>query len=149
MAALFSLDFMNKKIEGTKSAYDRASKGSGRTFEELERLLKLHPDFQCVIVKPEIKIGKQTYKGLNTKFMERFIKAQPNSDELMAEFERVKAFAKATQEVAFPFIKKWFLDKFSTEDEKFDMEKAREIISAYEQAEATRYTASESEAAAA
>ena len=37
----------------------------------------------------------------------------------------------------------------SPKKEKFDMEKAREIISAYELAEATRYTASESEAAAA
>ena len=145
----FKTNYLTKTIEGTKSAFDRAGKSSGKTHEELERLLKLHPDFQCVTVKPEIKSGKKTYKGLNIKFMERFIKAQMRRDEFMAEFERVNAYAKATQEVAFPFIKKWFLDKFSTEDEKFDMEKAREIISAYEQAEAAKYTASESEAAAA
>ena len=145
----FKTNYLTKTIEGTKSAFDKASKGTGEMFEELERLIRLHPEYQCVVVKPKVNINKQTYDGLNIKFMERFIMTQMRSDEFMAEFERVKAYANATQKVAFPFIKKWFLNKFSTENEKFDMEYAREVISAYEQAEATRYTASESEAAAA
>ena len=45
----FIIDFINKKIIGTKASFDKASKGSGAIYEELATKVAKHPAFELVI----------------------------------------------------------------------------------------------------
>lgn len=42
----FIIDFINKKIIGTKASFDKASKGSGAIYEELATKVAKHPAFE-------------------------------------------------------------------------------------------------------
>ena len=129
----FTIDFLNKSIVGTKTSFDRASKGSGRIYEELTDKMAAHPEFKMVIKaqKAVSTKSKRTYEGLDFAFMEEFIAMQENAELLMKKYEAVKRQAKNRNEPTYPLTKKWFLKAFSTKENPFDMEKAKKKISDY------------------
>ena len=129
----FTIDFINKKIIGTKASFDKASKGFGPAYEELSEKISKHPDFTLEVKEPKKHTtkAKRTYNGMDFDFMEAYIETRENAEQLMTEYKSVRAKAKEWGMSIYPFTKKWFLDKFDPNGEGFDMEKAKEKISNY------------------
>ena len=92
-----------------------------------------HPDFKLVEKEQKHKStkAKRTYDGLDFDFMEAYIEIQPASEKLKNEYESVKQMAANCGTSKYPLTKKWFLGKFGTEDQPFDMEQARKEIADY------------------
>ena len=88
----FTIDFVNKKIIGTKASFDKAGKGEGAIYEELATKIAAHPDFELVVKeqKKRSNKAKQTYDGLTFDLMKTFIAIQPNSASLMNGYEGAK-----------------------------------------------------------
>ena len=125
-APRFIVDFINKKIIGTKASFDKASKGFGSIYEELAAKVAKHPDFT-----PEVKEqkkhstkAKKTYEGLDYKLMEDYIRIQANGIKVMRKYEAVKKFAKKAGKTVYPIVKKWFLAVY----EDFDVKEAEDAI---------------------
>ena len=129
----FTIDFINKKIVGTKASFDKASKGFGPAYEELSEKISKHPDFEMEVKKPKKHTtkAKRTYNGMDFDFMEAYIETRENAEQLMTEYKSVRAKAKEWGMSIYPFTKKWFLGEFDPDCEGFDMEKAKEEISNY------------------
>ena len=133
MNVRFTIDFINKSIIGTKSSFNKAGKGFGAEYEELAAKMAAHPDFKLVEKEQKHKStkAKRTYDGLDFDFMEAYIEIQPASEKLKNEYESVKQMAVNCGSSKYPLTKKWFLGKFGTEDQPFDMEQARKDITDY------------------
>ena len=133
MNVRFTIDFINKSIIGTKSSFNKAGKGFGAEYEELAAKMAAHPDFKLVEKEQKHKSAKakRTYDGLDFDFMEAYIEMQTDAQKLKNEYESVKQMAANCGTSKYPLTKKWFLGKFSTEDQPFDMEQARKEISDY------------------
>ena len=133
MNVRFTIDFINKSIIGTKSSFNKAGKGFGAEYEELAAKMAAHPDFKLVEKEQKHKStkAKRTYDGLDFDFMEAYIEIQPASEKLKNEYESVKQMAANCGTSKYPLTKKWFLGKFGTEDQPFDMEQARKDITDY------------------
>ena len=63
--------------------------------------------------------------------MEQYINTESKAEMLRKEYDAVRAEAKEKTGKEYPLTKKWFLGKFSDENNPFDMDKAREMISSY------------------
>ena len=61
-----------------------------------------------------------------------------NAEEMQREYKAIQKAAKECRMKAFPMTKKWFLDKFRTEEKPFNMDDAREKISKFRIAQATK-----------
>ena len=148
-------------ISGTTANFKKASKGSGAAYEELCRLMKEHPTFKLDEIKPtkHIEGKKRTYEGLNLSFIKTYIGIKDSAEADLAEFEKVKKYAEDSKLAVFPFVKKWFIEKFGEADENsatdkigktikhFDMELAKAQISAYQQDKAKNYESAEAASA--
>ena len=108
MKTIFTLNFVNKSIVGTKSAIARANKCLEPEYSELCALLEKHPSFKVEVKK----IEKKTYHGLNFQAMKDFIATQENSKLMLAKFEKVMEVAEA-KGAKYPLTKKWFLKNYS------------------------------------
>ena len=137
-AARFTLNFFDKTITGTKASFNKANKGFGPEYEELTAKMAAHPDFKLVIKEQKAKAtkAKRSYEGMDTKFIKDFIATLTNAKEVMAEYDAVQKMAKDCDTKAFPMTKKWFLGKFGTEEEGFDMVAAKERITNFRIAQA-------------
>ena len=133
MNVRFTIDFINKSIIGTKSSFNKAGKGFGAEYEELAAKMAAHPGFKLVEKEQKHKStkAKRTYDGLDFDFMEAYIEMQPEAQKLKKEYEAVKEMAVNCGSSKYPMTKKWFLGKFGTEDQPFDMEQARKDITDY------------------
>ena len=131
-AVRFTLNFFDKTITGTKASFNKANKGFGPEYEELTSKMAAHPDFTLVVKEQKTKTtkSKRTYEGMDFKFMEDYI-ATFEDVSLAKEYEAVKQMAEDCGTKAYPLTKKWFLGKFGTEDQPFDMEQARKDITDY------------------
>ena len=108
---VFTLNFVNKSIVGTKSAITRANKCLEPEYSELCALLEKHPDFKVEVKQIEQKKDKKTYTGLTFDAMEAYISNLENSEVKLIEFEAVKKVATA-KGAKYPLTKKWFLKKY-------------------------------------
>ena len=137
-AVRFTLNFFDKTIIGTKASFNKANKGFGPEYEELTSKMAAHPDFTLEVKEQKHKTtkSKRTYDGLDFTFMEDFISTLTNAKEMMAEYKAVKKMADDCGTKAYPLTKKWFLGKFGTEDEGFDMAAAKERITNFRLAQA-------------
>ena len=129
----FTINFFDKQIIGTKSSFNKAGKGFGDEYEELAAKMAAHPDFKLVVKEQKHKStkAKRTYDGLDFDFMEAYIEMQTDAQKLKNEYESVKQMAANCGTSKYPLTKKWFLGKFGTEDQPFDMEQARKDITDY------------------
>ncbi len=137
--ARFTIDFFAKTISGTKTSFNKASKGISPFYEELTMKMNAHPTFTLVIKEPKHKSNKakRTYDGMDFAFMEDYISIQGvKTAQIMSEYQAVKAFAKEQKMSVYPFTKKWFLGEFDPDGEGFDMEKAKKEISDWKMASA-------------
>ena len=118
MKNLFAIDFANNAIVASKTTLKKASIPNSAEYKALMKLMKQNPTF--AIVEKDIKKaeGKQTYKGLNATFIEKYISIQANAADLTAQYEQAAKMGK------FPLVRKWFLSTF----ENFNMELAKAEI---------------------
>ena len=123
--SLFSVDVIAKTISASNATLIRAQNPNSAEYVELNLLRADNPDFKVVQKQPKKK--KETYDGLNFDFMEDFIQAQPDADEVMVEFECVKL----VNNNRYAPVKKWFLDAYKDDEGKFDMVKAKAEITAH------------------
>ena len=127
--ARFTIDFVGKKIVGTKASFNKAGTGVGAIYEELAAKVAAHPDFELVIKEQKHRSNKakQTYDGLNFPLMEKFIAIQEDAETLTKAYTNAKQMARNTGVSVYPFVKKWFLGQFKN----FDVAEAKEAISDY------------------
>ena len=118
MKNLFAIDFANNTIVASKTTLKKASIPNSAEYKALMKLTKQNPTF--TVVEKEIKKaeGKNTYKGLDKAFVEKYISIQDNADDLN------KQYAKASEMGKFPLVRKWFLNTFKN----FDMDAAKEAV---------------------
>lgn len=142
-AVRFTLNSFDKTITGTKASFNKANKGFGPEYEELTSKMAAHPDFTLVVKEQKTKTtrAKRSYEGMDFTFMEDFISTLTNAKEMMAEYKAVKKMADDCGTKAYPLTKKWFLGKFGTEDEGFDMAAAKEAIAQHRLAMAAEMAA--------
>lgn len=140
-SARFTIDFLNKKIIGTKASFDKASKGISPIYEELTVKTKAHPNFVLEVKEPKHKSNKpkRDYNGMDFAFIEDYINLQSNAATIMREYQAVKVFAKEQKMSIYPFVKKWFLGEFDPDGEGFDMAKAQMEITNWKIAQAVLY----------
>ena len=119
---IFSINFTEQTISGSKSALKKASNPASAEYKELTTKMALHPTFK--VVEKEPNTNKNTYKDMDYKFMRNYINAQPNAKELLAEFETAKAMFSGK----YPLVKKWFLDTFKDDAESFKVSEAKKTI---------------------
>ena len=111
MNAIFTYNFVNKTIVGTKSAINRANKGMKPEYDTLCEMLADHPDFTVAEKQINHKADKKKYNGLTLPRMKEYIETQPNSKERLIEFAAIQKVA-ATKGAKYPLTKKWFLATF-------------------------------------
>lgn len=111
MNAIFTYNFVNKTIIGTKSAINRANKGMKPEYDTLCEMLAAHPDFTVEEKQIKHKADKKKYKGLTLPRMEAYIETQPNSEKRLIEFAAIQKVATA-KGALYPLTKKWFLATF-------------------------------------
>ena len=129
--ARFTIDFVKKQIIGTKSDLNKAKYYGSDEYEELCELMKAHPRFNVVAKKVKKNEGKQTYSSLNFTLIESYISIQPDAEKIMREYEAIKISAKNLGRSVYPRVKRWFLEKFSSESKPFNVDEAtREIENA-------------------
>ena len=119
---IFTIDFTNSTISGSKSALRKASNPASEEYKELTAKMAAHPTFK--VVEKAANTSKNTYKDMDYKFMLNYISTQPNADELKAEFETAKAMFGGK----YPLMKKWFLDTFKDDADTFKVSEAKKQI---------------------
>ena len=120
--SIFSINFTNNTIYGSKSALKKASNPNTAEHKELMKVLAEHPTFK--VAEKEPNENKNTYKDMDYKFMRNYINAQPNAEELMVEFETAKQMFGGK----YPLVKKWFLDTFKDDADSFKVSEAKKQI---------------------
>ena len=123
MNAIFTYNFVNKTIVGTKSAINRANMGKNPEYTTLCEMLSAHPDFAVVEKQIKRNPDKKKYNGLTLDTMRAYIATQPDSEKRKAEFEGLLLIAKA-RGAMYPLAKKWFFENYP----KFKGEKDYEKI---------------------
>ena len=123
----FTLNFAKKTIVGTKSSFDKASKGFGPVYDELVALMAKHPDFECDVKEPKQPAKpKQSYKGMDIAFMRDFLTANDDSTTLKT-LNDVVAFAKSAGKSIYPLAKRVFFETYDS----FDFVDAKRIVDDY------------------
>lgn len=119
---IFSISFTEQTISGSKSALNKASNPKSDEYQELTAKMALHPTFKVVVKEP--RTNKTTYKDMDYKFMQNYIRTQENAEELMVEFETAKQMSGGK----YPLVKKWFLDTFKGDADTFKVSEAKKQI---------------------
>ena len=123
----FTYNFDAKTIVGTKSSFDKASKGFGPVYDELVALMAKHPDFECDVKEPKQPAKpKQSYKGMDIAFMRDFLTANDDSTTLKT-LNDVVAFAKSAGKSIYPLAKRVFFETYDS----FDFVDAKRIVDDY------------------
>ena len=111
MNAIFTYNFVNKTIVGTKSAINRANMGKNPEYTTLCEMLADHPDFTVAEKQIKHNPDKKKYNGLTLPRMKEYIETQPKSEERLREFAAIQKVA-AAKGAKYPLTKKWFLATF-------------------------------------
>lgn len=128
MSNRFTVDFVSKQIIGTKASLNKAKYRDNDEYKELCELVEAHPRFRVVAKKVKQNKSKQTYKKLDFTFIEKYISIQTDAEKIMIEYTAVKSAAESMNRSVYPRVKRWFIERFSSTDEPFDMDKATRAI---------------------
>lgn len=121
--SLFSVDVINKTITASVATLSRAKNPHSKEYEELCKLIAQHHGFAI----EKKSTNKKTYDGMTFNFMRNYILSQPESEEMLVEFECVKR----TNGDKYAPVKKWFLKTYKDENGNFDMDEAKREITDY------------------
>ncbi len=121
----FTLDFPEKTIWGSRTSFDRAGKGVKSYYQELTRLMKEQPTFECKVKEIQKKHDKKIWAGLTLTLMKEYITLVLKSNRLLNEYNSRIAYAKENEEALYPTMKKWFIQLVGKD---FDVEKTKEQV---------------------
>lgn len=111
MNAIFTYNFANKTIIGSKSAINRANKGINPEYRVLTAMLEAHPTFNVVEKTIKKSENKKTYGGLTIETMKSYISTLDDSKSKLIEFNAIIMVAEA-KGAKYPLTKKWFLKTY-------------------------------------
>ncbi len=135
VVARFTLDFVHKKIVGTQTSFDLASKGSGPVYEELMKLVKNHPDFKFKIKELTQRSDKpkETYKGFNVEFIKDYFSARDELDgtNKRAEIDATIEYAESMKFSRLLEAKKTLYSIYDSEDAPFSFKEAEKVVRDY------------------
>ena len=112
-------NLMNRTIEMTKNEAKAAGKITSDKFKELREYQEAYPTFTIAIVATPKR--KSQYKGLNYKYMEKYINNcnRENKDEIMKEFNELRGLDNVNRDefekvkvTSYLKVQTWFLGKF-------------------------------------
>ena len=129
----FTLNIPSRVIVGSKASFDKAGKGQGPVYDELARLMALHPDFGFEVKVPAKRSAKpkQTYKGMDVDFMLDYASAV-GEPAFRQKMELVVKFTKEARKKVYPIVKRLFLKHYATVDGKpFDYAAACDVVSEF------------------
>ena len=112
------INYEKKAIEMTKKFANAAGRFGSDEYRELQEARRDNPGFKVITVNRTTSAKKDSYKGLNYNYMEKYIKAHDDEENaIMAKYETLRgtsAEAKAALADACSYgeIKKWFLGQF-------------------------------------
>lgn len=130
---LFHFNLAEKKIVGTRAAFNKANKGVGEAYEQLADLMTKQPTFTFEITEPKRRSAKpkQTYFGMNVDFMLDYCSAVGQPD-FRAKLILVRDFLKKNEKPVYPTIKRMFLEHFAPgADVRFAYNAAQAIVNKY------------------
>ena len=109
----YKIDFAANTMTITKDFAIAASDPTTPEFEILAKFKAAYPGMKIVhkTCRPSKSKKARADKGLTYERMERYIRLHENSDELIENFEMVKALA-AQQKNSYLFTKNWFMQQF-------------------------------------
>lgn len=126
----FFVDFLNKKICGTKELFDMAGKGDGADYDKLMGLMEKHPTYELMVVasKRPAKV-KETYSGCSLTFIKDYV-AMIDNPKYVKEMNNIIADCDNNGVNPLPKLKSWMIDTFkcSYENERFSMATAKENV---------------------
>lgn len=137
MNTIFTYNFVNKTIIGSKAAINRANKGINPEYSELTSMLAAHPTFNVVEKAIKKNDDKKTFSGLTIETMKSYILTLDNSKAKLIEFEAIQKVAKA-KGAMYPLTKKWFLHtypEFKNSELALSAEELKKVKAAEKEAE--------------
>lgn len=130
---LFHYDLAEKKIIGTRAAFNKANKGVGEAYDQLADLMAKQPTFEFKIIEPKQRSAKrkQSYDGMNIEFMLDYCSAVGQLD-FRAKLILVRDFLKKSKKPVYPTIKRMFLEHFAPgKNVRFAYDAAKVIVNNY------------------
>lgn len=125
----YSIDLAKKTITLTNEFMKKANNVSTGEFKELATLYQTFPAFKYEMRKAEKKVGKKTHHGLTVERMLKLIALQPDSQQVMKEYNTLLSFygkevadenGKKTIRAPYGKVKSWFLKKYPNYKELLD-----------------------------
>ena len=131
-------------IEMTKMFYRAACRFGTEEYKMLQEARRDYPGFKTAMVQPKknSKAQNESYKGLDYKYMEKYIVAHDDENKsVMAEYKMLRGQDEESKEIGMESLsylemKDWFLDKFPAIREYH--EKREELMNAVAEREAKR-----------
>ena len=109
------INYEIKAIEISNKFAREASKFGSEQYKELKEARADFPTFEVKVIKTTAK-RNDTFKGLTTAYMEKYIKGHDNAEAIMAEFNtlrgKVENKDELTAKASYGEIKKWFLETY-------------------------------------
>ena len=133
-----------RTIEMTKMFYRAACQFGTTEYKMLQEARRDYPGFKTAIAQPKknSKAQNESYKGLDYKYMEKYIAAHADEDgSVMAEYKMLRGQDEESKEIgieslSYQEMKAWFLDKFPAIREYH--EKREKLLNAVAEREAKR-----------
>ena len=138
------INHKNSTIEMTKKFYTESCKFGTEEYKMLQEARRDYPGFKTAIAQPKknSKAQNESYKGLDYKYMEKYIAAHDDEDgSVMAEYKMLRGQDEESKEIgieslSYQEMKAWFLDKFPAIREYH--EKREKLLNAVAEREAKR-----------
>lgn len=133
-----------RTIEMTKMFYRAACQFGTEEYKMLQEARRDYPGFKTAIAQPKknSKAQNESYKGLDYKYMEKYIAAHDDeAGSAMAEYKMLRGLDDESMEIgieslSYQEMKAWFLDKYPAIREYH--EKREKLLNAVAEREAKR-----------
>lgn len=105
-----NINFIEKTITLTKIEANKAGKPNSDIYNQLVDMKKSFPEYRIIVDNSTKR--KDSLKGLNYQYMEKYIKSHDNAEEIMAEYRTLRGLDNQDSlnvSATYGQIKKWFL----------------------------------------
>lgn len=119
----YTINFETETIIITKKFAEAAQVLASREAKELKALRTEYPSYKIEYKTINKKENKKSYKGLTLAAMKDYLGTREDSKEALEEYKRVIEMTKEKhkEKGKYAIVKKWFLDKYREDYEKFSI----------------------------
>lgn len=111
MKNYMKIDVTNRKIIMDKTFAKNAAIYGSEEYGKLQNCRRDYPEYSVVTRSIKKNPGKESYKGLTYKYIEKYIRNHENAQKNMAAYLQLREIAEC-HSVRFPNVKKWFLETY-------------------------------------